>query len=154
MIEVTAAILAHAGRVLIARRRAGARRGGLWEFPGGKIQVGETPEQCLQREIQEELGVDIAVGEFFGESVYDYPDQSVHILAYCCCWAHGPIVLNDHAEVAWVDTGELDRFDFCPADIALVEMLKKGCLCQGMEGNEVGPWAGLPRSSTRTPGSV
>ncbi len=129
MIEVTAAILAHAGRVLIARRRAGARRGGLWEFPGGKIQVGETPEQCLQREIQEELGVDIAVGEFFGE-------------------------LNDHAEVAWVDTGELDRFDFCPADIALVEMLKKGCLCQGMEGNEVGPWAGLPRSSTRTPGSV
>ncbi|RPJ72950.1 MAG: (deoxy)nucleoside triphosphate pyrophosphohydrolase [Desulfobacteraceae bacterium] len=128
MIDVAAAILVQAERVLIGRRRAGARRAGLWEFPGGKIRAGETPEQCLQREIQEELGIDIDVGEFFGESVYPYPDQTVRLMAYRCTMTGGRLVLNDHAEVVWAATGELDRYPFCPADIALVDRLKAGGL--------------------------
>lgn len=154
MIEVTAAILVHSGRVLIARRRAGARRGGLWEFPGGKIRTGETPEHCLRREIREELGVDIAVGEFFGESVYAYPDQTVHLLAYCSRLTGGSITLNDHAEIAWVEAGELCRYVFCPADIVLVKRLKDGCLGQGSFGKRAAPLDGPPPASAQTSGGA
>lgn len=154
MIEVAAAILVHADRVLIARRRNGARRGGLWEFPGGKIRTGESPEQCLRREIQEELGVDIAVGDFLGESVYAYPDQTVRLLAYLCRLTGGSMMLNDHAQIAWTAAGELDRYVFCPADITLVELLKEGNLLQGSSGKRGAPSAGPPRGSARKPGGL
>lgn len=154
MIEVTAAILVHDGRVLIARRRAGAKRAGLWEFPGGKIQAGETPEQCLRREIREELGVEIAVGEFFGESVYAYPDQTVRLLAYLGRLIGGRIVLNDHAQIAWVAAPELDQYDFCPADIALVEMLKDGCPRRDSDGSRSHAVSGAFRSCALTSGGT
>ena len=124
MIDVAAAVLVQAERVLIGRRRAGARRAGLWEFPGGKIRAGETPEQCLRREIKEELGIAIDVGEFLGESVYPYPDQTVRLMAYRCTLTGGRLALNDHAEVVWAAAGELDRYRFCPADVLLVDRLK------------------------------
>jgi len=73
MIDVTAAVLIENGKVLIARRRPGASQAGLWELPGGKVRAGESPAQCLKREIREELGIEIVVEEFFGESVYDDP---------------------------------------------------------------------------------
>lgn len=152
MIEVAAAILIREARVLIGSRRAGARRAGLWEFPGGKIRAGETPEQCLRREIREELDIDIAVGEFFGESVYAYPDQTVRLLAYLSRLIGGSMVLNDHAEIAWVDAGELDRYRFCPADLALVGMLKDDRSWQGWEGSRAAPAAGTRRSAARTSG--
>lgn len=138
MIEVAAAILVRAERVLIGRRRAGARRAGLWELPGGKIRVGETPEQCLRREIKEELGIAITVGEFFGESRYRYPDQTVRLMAYRCTMTGGRLALNDHAEIVWAGAGELDRYRFCPADIVLVGMLKEGGLNQGADGHRGG----------------
>jgi 8-oxo-dGTP diphosphatase len=126
MIDVAAAILMQAERVLIGRRRAGARQGGLWEFPGGKIRAGETPEHCLRREIKEELGIDIEVGKLFGESVYSYPDQTVRLLAYRCTMTGGRLVLNDHAQLIWAAADELDRYRFCPADLVLVDRLKAG----------------------------
>jgi 8-oxo-dGTP diphosphatase len=124
MIDVTAAILIENGRVLIARRRPGKRQAGLWEFPGGKVRPGETPEQCLKREIQEELGVQIAIGEFFGESVYAYEDQTIRLLAYRVRVEGGEISPNDHAELAWVAVADLHRYRFCPADIPLTEKLR------------------------------
>ncbi|MCU0561243.1 MAG: (deoxy)nucleoside triphosphate pyrophosphohydrolase [Desulfobacterales bacterium] len=152
MIEVAAAVLIQAGRVLIGRRRPGARRAGLWEFPGGKIRAGETPEQCLRREIREELEIDIAVGDFFGESVYAYPDQTVRLLAYLSRLIGGSMVLNDHAAIAWVEARELDRYRFCPADVALVEMLKDDHSWQGSDGNRVAPAADAHRPCAQKSG--
>jgi 8-oxo-dGTP diphosphatase len=110
--------------VLIARRRAGVSQAGMWEFPGGKVRPGETPEQCLQREIQEELGVTIAVGEFFGESVYAYETKTIRLLAYRVSMKSGEIVLTDHAELAWAAVADLSGYRFCPADVPLVEKLQ------------------------------
>jgi 8-oxo-dGTP diphosphatase len=129
MIDVTAAILTQAGRVLIARRKPGASQAGMWEFPGGKVRQGETPAECLKREIREELGLDIAVGTFMGESIHAYADQSIRLLAYCARIEAGAPVLNDHAEVEWVRFDELGRFTFCAADMPFVRMLGDGFEC-------------------------
>jgi len=129
MIDVTAAILTQAGRVLIARRKPGASQAGMWEFPGGKVRQGETPEKCLKREIREELGLDIAVGTFLGESIHAYAGQSIRLLAYCAHIEAGAPVLNDHAEVKWVRFDELGRFTFCAADMPFVRMLGDGFEC-------------------------
>jgi 8-oxo-dGTP diphosphatase len=124
MIDVTAAIWVEHGKVLIARRRAGVSQAGLWEFPGGKVRPGETPEQCLEREIREELGVEIAVGKFFGESIHAYEDKTIRLLAYRVSANNGEVTLNDHAELAWVAVADLGRYRFCPADIPLVNKLQ------------------------------
>ena len=125
MIDVTAAILIENGRVLIARRRPGASQAGMWEFPGGKVRPGESPAQCLKREIQEELGIEIAVGEFFGESVYAYEDKTIRLLAYRVRAEGGEMSRNDHAELAWVAIADLGRYRFCPADVPFTEELRK-----------------------------
>lgn len=125
MIDVTAAILIENGMVLIARRRPGASQAGMWEFPGGKIRPNESPAQCLKREIQEELGIEIAVGEFFGESVYAYEDKTIRLLAYRVRAEGGEMSRNDHAELAWVAIADLGRYRFCPADVPFTEKLRK-----------------------------
>jgi 8-oxo-dGTP diphosphatase len=124
MIDVTAAIWVENGKVLIARRRTGVSQAGLWEFPGGKVRPGETPQQCLQREIQEELGVTIAVGNFFAESIYAYEAETIRLLAYRVSVKSGAIALNDHAELAWVAMADLSGYRFCPADVPLVKKLQ------------------------------
>lgn len=124
MIEVTAAIIIENGRVLIARRKPGASQAGLWEFPGGKVRRGETPRQCLKREIAEELGIAVEVGESLGESVHAYPEKTVRLLAYRARVRGGSLALNDHSEVRWADAGELDQFTFCPADLPFVALVK------------------------------
>jgi len=125
MIDVTAALLIENGRVLIARRRPGASQAGLWEFPGGKVRPGESPEQCLKREIREELGIRIAVEEFFGESVCAYEDRTIRLLGYRVRKEGGEMALNDHAALAWVALADLGRYRFCPADLPFVEKLQK-----------------------------
>jgi 8-oxo-dGTP diphosphatase len=125
MIDVTAAILMEGGKVLIACRRPGTSQAGLWEFPGGKVQPGESPEQCLSREIQEELGIQVAVDNFFGESIYSYEDKTIRLLAYRVRSEGGEISANDHAELAWVATEDLSQYRFCPADVPLAEKLQK-----------------------------
>jgi 8-oxo-dGTP diphosphatase len=126
MIDVAAAILIENERVLIARRKPGASQAGMWEFPGGKVWPGEAPEECLKRELREELGLDIAVGKFLGASIHAYADQSIRLLAYFARIEAGSPVLNDHAEVEWVRFDEVGRFTFCPADMPFVRMLQEG----------------------------
>src|SRR5664279_163788 len=88
-IEVSAALIFRDGKLLVAQRHADAHLGGLWEFPGGKREADETFEQCLVREIREELGVDISVGELFEEVTHAYPEKSVHLKFFICCLISG-----------------------------------------------------------------
>jgi 8-oxo-dGTP diphosphatase len=124
MIDVTAAILIENGRVLIARRRSGDPQAGLWEYPGGKVRPGESPAQCLQREVREELGIDIVVGELFGQSVYAYADKTIRLSAYRVRARGGTPSAHEHDELAWVAIADLGQYRFCPADIPFTEKLQ------------------------------
>ncbi|MEJ2165560.1 MAG: (deoxy)nucleoside triphosphate pyrophosphohydrolase [Desulfobacterales bacterium] len=125
MIRVTAAILFNNDRILIARRRDDDRLAGKWEFPGGKIEDNETPQECLRREMREEFGIDVAVGDFFGASTHHYGSELIQLLAYYTVWTGGAFSLNAHADYRWVALAELQNFDFAQADINFVEKLQK-----------------------------
>jgi len=124
MKEVTAAIILKGNQVLIAQRAPGENLAGKWEFPGGKLEPRETPRECLKREIREELDVDIKVLDFFAESIYEYHNGTIKLLAFWCQWISGNLSLKVHSQIAWVHHNELDLYDFAPADIPLVERLK------------------------------
>ena len=123
-IEVSAALIFHGGKLLITQRQADAHLGGLWEFPGGKREAGETFEQCLVREIREELGVDIAVGELFEELAHDYPEKSVHLKFFLCKLLSGEPQPLDCAAVKWAGRAELANFQFPAADARLLARLE------------------------------
>jgi len=127
-IEVSAALIFHQGRLLIARRHAGSHLGGLWEFPGGKREPGETFEACLVREIREELGCEIAVEELFDEVTHHYPGKSVHLKFFLCRLTGGEPQPLDCAALEWVTKGDLGRFEFPAADAQLLAKLKAGSL--------------------------
>lgn len=122
--DVSAALIFRAGRLLITQRPPGKHLAGLWEFPGGKREPGEGWEDCLRREIREELGCEIEVGELFAEVSHDYPEKSVHLRFFQCRLAAGEPQPVGCAAVRWVTRGELDRFEFPPADAALLGRLR------------------------------
>ena len=123
-IEVSAALIFYRGKLLITQRHAQSHLGGLWEFPGGKREPGETFEQCLVREIREELGVDIAVGELFEEISHDYPEKSVHLKFFTCKLLAGDPQPLDCAAVRWIEKTQLADFEFPAADAQLLTKLK------------------------------
>ena len=102
MKEVTAAILIKDGQILIAKRKKGDWLAEKWEFPVGKIETNETPEKCLKREMLEEFGINVLVGEYFGESIYHYNHGSIKLLAYQTYWEGGESVPKEHEEFKWV----------------------------------------------------
>ncbi len=122
-IEVSAALIFRSGQLLITQRLAKAHLGGLWEFPGGKRETGETFEQCLVREIREELGIEISVGELFEEISHDYPEKFVHLKFFICKLISGEPQPLDCAAVKWISKSELSNFDFPAADAQLLEKL-------------------------------
>ncbi len=124
VIEASAALIFRDGKLLISQRRADAHLGGLWEFPGGKREPKETFEQCLVREIREELGLEISVGELFDEVTHDYPEKSVRLKFFICKILSGRPQPLDCAAVKWVTKTELDAFDFPAADARLLEKLR------------------------------
>ena len=124
MQTVTAAILIRGGKVLIGQRKAGKRMAHLWEFPGGKLEHGETPQECLVREIREELAVDVVIREFFGESVYHFEHGPVRLLAYRVEWTAGELTPLDHQDCRWVSFHDLGNYDFVPADLPFVRKLQ------------------------------
>ena len=125
MTDVTAAILIKDDKILIARRKKTDRQGGKWEFPGGKIRENETPRDCLIREMKEEFGIDVWVGDFFAESTHHYEHGEVRLRAYRTYWTDGKFTMKAHADCRWVYPSELGDFDFAPADIPFVEKLQK-----------------------------
>ena len=122
--EVSAALIFHNGKLLIAQRQAAAHLGGLWEFPGGKREVGESFEQCLVREIREELGVEISVGKLFEEVTHAYPEKFVHLKFFICRLISGEPQPLGCTAVKWVTKTELADFEFPAADAQLLEKLK------------------------------
>ena len=127
MFEVAAAIIFNKqGQILIARRKEGKSLGGMWEFPGGKLEAGESPQACIARELREEMNIAIAPGEIYG--IYDYADQTMPLRLIACkaVYTSGEIRLTDHDEYRWVSREELGRFRFAPADVKFVQMLQQG----------------------------
>ena len=124
VIAVSAALIFRDGQLLITQRHAKSHLGGLWEFPGGKREAGETFEQCLVREIREELGVEISVGELFEEVRHDYPEKSVHLKFFICQLISGEPQPLDCAAVKWIEQTQLDAHEFPAADAQLLVKLK------------------------------
>jgi len=127
MVHVTAGIIRQGERILIARRRPGLRMAGLWEFPGGTIEAGETPEECLRRELSEELGIHVRVGRCVGQTEHDYPRGRICLHFYEVEHLEGDVSLRDHDRFAWVASGELGAYTFAPADVPFVQRLMEGC---------------------------
>jgi 8-oxo-dGTP diphosphatase len=126
IVKVTAAILVKDNKIIIAKRGPNDRLANKWEFPGGKVEINETPEQCLKREMKEEFDIDVSVGEYLGSSIFHYDHISIELMAYRTYWENGEIHLNDHNEFKWISLEQLAEFDFAPADLIFVEKLKNG----------------------------
>ena len=124
MIKVVAAILEKEDKILIAKKREGKPLAGLWEFPGGKIEEGETPEESLIRELMEEMNIKVRVNEYVGESIYDYGDGKVISLkGFTAEIIEGDIKLTDHDEYKWVTLEEIYDYKVAPADIPLISKI-------------------------------
>ncbi len=129
-LPVCAAVICHAGKILITRRPAGKPHGGLWEFPGGKIDHGESPHQSLIRELREELAIEISVGPII-ETVYHHYDWGpVLILAYRCHWESGEIQHLEVDDHRWLAAHELSGHPILPADQPILDKLKTLDICQ------------------------
>ena len=141
-IHVVAAIITNADRIFVTQRGYGAWKD-YWEFPGGKIEPGETPEEALQREIREELDTEILVGEKLTTIEYDYPEFH---LSMQCFWAKvvaGRLELKEHEAARWLKKSELDTVNWLPADLTLIELLKAGRRACFVSGNgSDGPYNG------------
>jgi 8-oxo-dGTP diphosphatase len=120
---VTAAIIMSEGKVLIARRKQGDTGAGLWEFPGGVVEPGESLEECLARELHEELGVQTEIGETIGESIFRSERGELKLVALEATITGDDIVLTAHDKVEWVSPGELASFDLSPPDIPIAKLV-------------------------------
>ena len=125
MTEVVAALIWDEKRFLACQRPAHKARGLLWEFVGGKVEPGETREQALIRECQEELAVTVAVQDVFMEVDHVYPDLTVHLTLFNASIAKGTPQKIEHNDLRWITVDEIDQYEFCPADEEILRRLKK-----------------------------
>ncbi|MBQ2723651.1 MAG: (deoxy)nucleoside triphosphate pyrophosphohydrolase [Clostridia bacterium] len=125
MIEVVAALIWSGKKFLICQRPKHKTRGLMWEFVGGKVELGEEKEQALVRECREELGVTLSVGEQFMRVVHQYPDMLIGLTLFNATIKSGEIQLLEHADVRWIEPKEIDFYDFCPADVEILAKIKQ-----------------------------
>ena len=126
-IEVVAAIIRKGDQIFATQRGYGEWKDWL-EFPGGKMEAGETPEEALVREIREELSAEISVGDFLCTVEYDYPQFHLTMHCYQCSLVNEALHLNEHEAAKWLGKGELDSVKWLPADVKVVEALMKETL--------------------------
>lgn len=123
LVEVSAGLVFRGGLLLITRRRPQDHLGGLWEFPGGKRRTDETWEECLKRELREELGIEVEVGKHLEGIIHEYPEKTVHLEFFRCVWRqHEPRALGCD-DFAWVRREQLAQYNFPAADARLLEKL-------------------------------
>lgn len=123
--EVAAGLVFHDGRLLITQRHAESHLGGLWEFPGGKRHPEETFEECLQRELMEELGITVDVRELVESIRHSYPEKTVDLRFFRCVWKAGKPERRDCADFHWASCEELDSFEFPAADARLLTLVRQ-----------------------------
>ena len=123
-VKVVAAIIVHKNRIFATQRGYGEFKDG-WEFPGGKIEPGETPQEALTREIKEELDTEIEVGELLDTVEYDYPTFHLSMDCFFCTIKSGELVLKEHEAAKWLTADTLDSVEWLPADRGLVEKIKE-----------------------------
>jgi mutator protein MutT len=124
MTDVVAALIWDNDRFLACQRPAHKARGLLWEFVGGKVEPGETPEEALIRECREELDVTVRVGNVFMTLIHEYPDLTVRLILFNAAIVSGKPKKLEHNDIRWITTGEIDNYDFCPADEEILKKLK------------------------------
>lgn len=122
-VRVAAAVILRPGAVFATQRGYGPWKD-WWEFPGGKIEAGETPREALVREIREELDTEIEAGEKLADVEYDYPDFHLSMSCYLCRVVSGSLVLREHESARWLSREELDSVRWLPADLSVVERLR------------------------------
>lgn len=122
--EVVAALIWNGNRFMICQRPEQKARGLLWEFVGGKVEPGETKEQALIRECQEELAITVSVGEVFMEVVHEYPDITVHLTLFHAAIAAGIPQKLEHNDIQWITVQEIPNYEFCPADVEILQRLE------------------------------
>ncbi len=125
VVQVAVGLIVRDGRYLIARRKPGVHLGGFWEFPGGKREAEESLEDCLRRELREELGIEVTQPVFYRVLRHEYPEKSVELHFFRCSIRAGRARALDCEELRWVAPGELSRFEFPAADRSLIEALTK-----------------------------
>lgn len=123
-IEVVSAIIRNENKILTTRRSLGDYKN-LWEFPGGKMELGETRGEALRREIKEELEVDINISSYFTTIDYDYPDFHLKMHCFLCHIYDGQLYLNVHDDAKWLGLEELEELEWVPADTLVIEKLKE-----------------------------
>lgn len=125
-LRVTAAMIEKDGTFLCARKAEGKSLAGYWEFPGGKLEAGETPQECLARELKEELNIECKVIAHITTNIHEYDDKTVELMAYSVEWVSGEITLVDHDAIKWLPVDQLERLKWAPADVPLVKRLIPG----------------------------
>ena len=122
IIEVVGAIIKYGDRYLVGQRAANKAQGGLWEFMGGKIEPGETPEQALARECREELNLEIENERIIDSVVHEYPEKTIRLMLISCSPKLGSVPRpNEHQSIRWVTRDEMREMDFAPADRELIQ---------------------------------
>lgn len=127
MTEVVAALIWRGEKFMICQRPAHKARGLLWEFVGGKVEAGETKEEALIRECQEELAVRLWVGEVFMDVTHEYPDLTVHLTLFHATIAEGEPQKLEHNDIRWITPQEIPNYEFCPADTEILEKIIERC---------------------------
>ncbi len=126
-ITVTAGVIIDGDKVLIARRSSTENFAGGWEFPGGKVEPGETERECLARELKEELSIDVEVGDLCERVFHDYGTFKVNLLAYYCTIVGGNLAMTVHDKYQWVEIERLLEYDLLPADVPIARKLLERC---------------------------
>ena len=125
--EVVAALIWDSDKFMICQRPAHKARALLWEFVGGKVEPGETKEQALIRECQEELAVALSVGDVFMDVIHEYPDITVHLTLFNSKIAEGIPQMLEHNDIKWITPAEIPNYDFCPADEEILKKITEVC---------------------------